>query len=230
MFRYSLFQGSIVKRPFGAVNVVFSTVSILIYSAGILVSFVVLLKVLILATNLFYQYRFPIDFIDDAGKFFLIYDGVRYSLINFIFEFPEKAAFTFLAICIWALVLTEVVKLLAMRIPAIGRLMYGPLAPLLSQEHNGTGIFTCFVLTKIADGNKRIMYAGYPEEVSLKGASTIDHIVIREPIKFYLRLGRDRPLSTLATSQPVSTATSSSYIYLSGNEIENVHFEGFYLS
>ncbi|MET1414213.1 hypothetical protein ABVF61_18210 [Roseibium sp. HPY-6] len=180
--------------------------------------------------NLVYPYKFPIEFIDDEGKFFLIYDAIRYSLINFIFEFPEKAVITFLAICIWALVLSEMVKTIAMRVMVIGRLMYGPLAPLMSREQNRTGIFTCFVLTKIADGNKRIMYAGYPEEVSLKGASTIDHIVIREPIKFYLRLGRDRPLSTLATSQPVSTATSSSYIYLSGDEIENVHFEGFYLS
>ncbi len=73
-----------------------------------------------------------------------------------------------------------------------------------------------------------MMYAGFPEEISLKGTNTIDHIVIKDPEKFYLKIDKTAPLSTFENARRISRSFSNSLLYISGDEIENVHFEGFY--
>ena len=105
--------------------------------------------------------------------------------------------------------------------------MYGPLAPFISRPE--TAFLTCFVLTKVSHENRRLVYAGYPTEISLREGSNIDHIILKDPDKFYLRLNRDMPKTNFEKARPISSlGRSQSTMYISGSEIENVHFEAFY--
>ncbi|EFO34311.1 conserved hypothetical protein [Roseibium sp. TrichSKD4] len=229
LFRLALFQGEIVKRPFPSPSSLWSAISILIYSASMFMLFFLVTNALLYLVNLVHPYEVPVSFADFDGVFYLFYEGARLKPLNFLYLYPHIAVVLSVVMAGFVIAAAYTARYLARKIQALGRVMYGPLAPLLAMEKKGAGIFTCFVLTKIADGNKRLMYAGYPAEVSLKDASTIDHIVLADPIKFYLKLGRDLPISSLPIAREVSSSASISHLYIAGSDIENVHFEGFYI-
>lgn len=85
------------------------------------------------------------------------------------------------------------------------------------------------MLTKVSNENRRLIYAGYPSEISLREGNNIDHIILSNPEKFYLLLSRDTPRTSFLRSRPISSqGFGQSVMFVSGSEIENVHFEGFY--
>ncbi len=105
--------------------------------------------------------------------------------------------------------------------------MYGPLASIMSPNY--VTFLTCFVLTKVSHENRRVIYAGFPTEISLREGNNIDHMVIANPEKFYLRLNRDTPKTSFDKARRMSAHEfSQGYMYVSGSEIENVNFDGFY--
>ncbi|TPM00993.1 hypothetical protein [Mesorhizobium sp. B2-3-10] len=105
--------------------------------------------------------------------------------------------------------------------------MYGSLAPFISKIQEP--LLTCFVLTKVINGNQRLMYAGLPKEISLGDGNNIDHLILEDPVKFYLRLNKEIPTTTFGKARPMSTqAFSQGHIFLRSSEIENIHFEAFY--
>lgn len=105
--------------------------------------------------------------------------------------------------------------------------MYGSLAPFISKIQDP--VLTCFVLTKVINNNQRLMYAGLPKEISLGDGNNIDHLILEDQVKFYLRLNKEIPTTTFGKARPMSTqAFSQGHIFVHSSEIENIHFEAFY--
>jgi hypothetical protein len=88
----------------------------------------------------------------------------------------------------------------------------------------------CFVLSKTGYENRQIVYMGKPSEVSFRDGSNIDHIVIKDPAKFYFRKNRKKVFTSLSDAELLANPGGvESFLYISGNEIDNVHFEGWYV-
>lgn len=189
------------------------------------------IKVLVWILNLVYPYEIPLGLAEFDSTLYIFDHNSdkdrRYGIVNFLIDFPKTSIIVFLAICATAVALALFVQFLSTRTTFVGRLLYGSLAPLLSRRN--VPVLTCFVLTKIGHENRRLMYAGFPTEISLREGNNIDHIIIQNPEKFYLKLNRQSPSTNFLTAKPISNHQfSESVIFVSGTEIENVHFEGFY--
>lgn len=235
IFRFSVYEGSQVKRPFFAGGTIYSSIAVLLYSVLIFLIFIAVTRLLIFGLNLVHSYEIPLGIAEFNGQLYIfdhhqwLAPNRRYEIINFLVSWPKTSIICFLAICAIAYVTALGVQWLSRRFMPIGRMMYGPLAPLLSTTR--TPVLTCFVLTKVSDTNRRLIYAGYPREISLKEGNNIDHIVLQNPEKFYLLLSRDNPRTSFLRSRPISSqGFSQSFMFVSGSEIENVHFEGFYFA
>lgn len=227
IFRYAVYQGSLVKRPFFASSTIYSSISVILYSSFIFILFFVICKSAAWLVSCFNGYRIPLNVVEFNSTLYIFHQSRRYEIVNFIVNFPYISIALFTGICLVAFGSAIGVQKMARRIRLIGRLMYGPLAPMISRKD--TALLTCFVLTKISHENRRLMYAGYPSEISLREGNNIDHIIIENPEKFYLKLNREYPASSFSKARRLSVhGFGESYIYVSGTEIENVHFEGFY--
>lgn len=227
IFRYSLYHGTRIKRPFLGSSTIYSSIAVLLYSAFVFIIFTLIVRVLIWIYNFFSTYDLKVVPVEFNGHMYIFYGAKRFEIINFIVEYQTINIVLFVIICTLAFVIAKVVQYLGTFFPVISRFLYGPLSDMLLTRD--TPLITCFVLTKIIHEKKRMMYAGFPEEISLREGNNIDHIIIRNPEKFYLRLNERWPSSTFTNSRPISTQTySKNLLYISGAEIENVHFEGFY--
>lgn len=227
IFRYSVYHGSLVKRPFFASNTIYSTIAVILYSVAILIVSYLMSRLIIYVAGYFWTVSFPFSIVEFNNRLYIFHEKRRYEIVNFVVNFPISTIIFFSSMCFVAFASAKCVQYTGKKYLFIGRLMYGPLAPIISRS--ATELITCFVLTKISHENRRLIYAGYPSEISLGEGNNIDHIIINNPEKFYLRLGRTHPSSSFKNSRSISTLTySQSYIYISASQIENVHFEGFY--
>lgn len=229
IFRYTLYNDSIVRRPIYASSTIYTSVEIIMYSVIIFIFYTLLCYFCVFIFNyIFWDYDIPVEFVEFNRNLYIFHNNRRYEIVNFITNYKFTSFILFFTICVFAFLFAIGVQKLSRKINIFGRFMYGPLSPLLSRQD--TAIITCFVLTKIVHENRRLMYAGYPKEVSLRDGSNIDHIIIDNPAKFYIRINRDRPTTTFVKSKPISNVGvfGESIMYISGPEIENVHFEAFY--
>lgn len=232
IFRFSVYEGSQVRRPFFSGNTIYSSIAVLLYSVLIFVTFITLIRIVMWVVNCFSTYAIPLGLAEFNGSLYIFDHAVdagktrRYEIVNFLINFPKTAIICFGLICLTAYVAAYFCRLMSTRSILVAKLMYGPLAPLLSK--GDTALITCFVLTKVTHENRRLVYAGYPTEICLREGSNIDHIILANPEKFYLRLNRDYPRTSFQKSRPISSHVGESYIFVSGSEIENVHFEAFY--
>lgn len=194
--------------------------------------YILLLQLVIYFTNMLgHPIRFGIAEFNDTIYFFD--DGLnynrRFTIINFLINYPIRAVSSFLLACLLSYLLARHIQDLSRRIDIIGRMMYGPIYPMLSQK--GAPFLTCFVLTKISNGDKRIMYCGFPEEICLREGNNIDHIILSDPEKFYMTFGDPLPSTNFGSARRISTQElSRGQMFVSGSEIENVHFESFYFT
>lgn len=226
IFRYSVYHGSQIKRPFLSSNTIYSSITIILYSMIIFIFYIVLFKTLLALSWWLFGSINHFTIVEFNSQLYIFQDKRRYEIINFAVNFPIITIVSVIVICLMSYLLAISVQFLSLKISLIGRLMYGPLAPLLAQGE--ATLLTCFVLTKVTHENRRLIYAGYPTEISLREGNNIDHIIIENPEKFYLKLNVQKPTSSFLQARPISTHDySQSYIYISGTEIENVHFEGF---
>lgn len=233
IFRYCLYQGSLVKRPFFASSTIYSSIAVILYSTVVFIAFFLLVRTgAYLFNKYIHVYQIPVGIAEFNGNLYIfnnrLYQGRRYEIINFLIAYPFVSIIFFIAICSLSWLLAVATRKLSLRFQVVGRMMYGPLAALLSRPK--ATILTCFVLSKVSDGNKRLVYAGFPSEISLREGNNIDHIILQNPEKFFMSLSpRDAPKTSFQRARPISTiGYSRNYMYISGSEIENVHFEGFY--
>jgi hypothetical protein len=161
---------------------------------------------------------------DINGTIYVVIDHDAYSVFNYIVSFPLRVLLYLFLMVVVSVLVAFAFRVLARYFRSVGRLLFGPLAPILSDSP--ADLLTCFVLTKIQYQNRRMIYAGYPIEVNLKDGSNIDHIVLENPEKFYLRLNTSQPISSYDNARTISTLGAMSLMYISGRDIENVHFEG----
>lgn len=200
------------------------------YSAVIFVTFSTFCAFAVWLFNLIcWDYDIPVQFVEFNNKLYIFHNTRRYEIVNFVVNFKLTSTIVFFSICLFALALAFLTQYLSRKINIVGRYMYGPLSPLLSKQD--LAIITCFVLTKVTVENRRLMYAGYPKEVSLRDGSNIDHIILESPVKFYLRLNKDFPTTSFGKARAISNVQGGfgqNVMYISGPEIENAHFEAFY--
>lgn len=233
IFRYAAYEGSPVRRPFFAGGTIYSSIAVLLYSIVVFIIFWFVVALGVGVINLFHNYRIPLRIVEFNGVMYIFDNSIphpnnrRFELTNFLFSYPVHSALIFLGVATTALLSAYGVQWLSRRSRIVGRLMYGPLAPFISKIQEP--VLTCFVLTKVVDGNQRLMYAELPKEISLGDGNNIDHLILEDPVKFYLRLNKQFPTTTFDKARPMSTqAFSQGHIFVRSSEIENIHFEAFY--
>ena len=227
MFRYLIYLNSVVKRPIDTGNFIFVVVNALAISFLLqLISVVIFLGSAKISSYLGeYSYTIRIDVIQ--SEFYIIYNSHKTTAEEFIVKQFGFVTWYFVILAITTWLSAVIVAYLAGRDKRIGRLLYGPLANFISGP-SGALVYA-FVLTKIQDGKNRVIYMGYLEEIALKDGSNIDHIVLADPIKFYFRMNQRMPVTTYNNARNVSSYSSqNNAMYISGLEIENVHFDQFY--
>lgn len=229
IFRFTVYSNSIVKRPLGSGNLIHITVSILTLSVLIqIISFFVFWLLSSLASSgLEYTYKISITEFDE--KIYIFYNNTKFTITKFIFEHYLIS----LAYLVVLLGISSLLGLLftfaAKRYVPVGRLLFGQLAQILSGQV--FPVLPCFILTKICHENKRIVYSGFVAEVALRDGSNIDHIVLQNSEKFYFKINQRSVETTFFKSQSLSRDTNSygGLLYVSGDEIENIHFDQYYL-
>lgn len=173
-------------------------------------------------------YHVPIlSFAERSGVLYIFFNGLEYTLPNFIVVYLGYVLVYGFFVCVIAYLLARTLRAFANRFESVGRLLYGSLASLISSLD--VPLITCFALSKITYEDKQVLYAGVPVEIGLKEGSKIDYIVLEAPAKFYLRFEKKQPQSTFSNARELSPGPNArGFLYISGEDIENVHFEGWY--
>lgn len=224
LFRVAVFYRSIIKRPFSSSNSIYISIVIIFFSLGIHIIAYLLFRIAIRSVNRIFDTDYQFRVIYDNATMFILNNSLRFEAIQYFIRHQLYALIYFAWVIAVSLIAAEIVWRLSFRIRPIGRLLYGSLAPLI---HRNSDFVTCFVLTKITHERKRVAYAGFTNELSLKEGNNIDHIVIEGPAKFYLKLNEKWPKSTIENAREISLDPETiGLMYISGTEIENVHFEG----
>lgn len=230
IFRFSLYEGSPVRRPFLASGTLYSSIAVILYSTMIFTLTISILQInTYIANEIGNGIRFGIAELNDIVYIFddHLQENRRFTIANFLINYPMRTVAMFSLVCLLAYVLARTVQRLSRQIGLIGRMMYGPIYPMLSQK--GAPFLTCFVLTKVGHDKQRLMYCGYPEEICLREGNNIDHIILSDPEKFYMVFDDPVPTTTFGEARRVSRQEQSrGQMFVSGSEIENVHFESFY--
>ncbi len=228
LFRHSLYHGTLIKRPFYSSTTIYSSIAVLLYSLIVFILYIGLIKILIFIWNkIFPHYDLKTVLVEFNGTLYLFVGTRRYELINYIVNYPIISIILFICMCALAVVIAKTIQKIAKYLKFASRYLYGPLSTIMMRDN--PSLITCFVLTKINHDRKRLMYAGFPEEISLREGNNIDHIVISNPEKFYIKLNDRQPITTINSSRSISSSElSTNIMYINGAEIENVHFEGFY--
>jgi hypothetical protein len=231
VFRFSIYHQSLVRRTFVGGNAIYSTIEVILLSVIVHLAFILLGSLLVLATFSIFGRAASLPQLSESQGDLIVTWGTSpsVSLTTFFLSNPMIALAYFVATMLIAYFLGQASRRVANWSKSLAKVLYGPIAPLASKDK--TTIITCFVLTKIEDDHRRVMYQGLPREICLGEGNNIDHIVLMNPEKFYLKFDVDAPTTTRGKARPISSyAEGNGFLYISGGEIENVHFEGFYFS
>lgn len=228
MFRFFIYSETPVRRSLNYSNTIYVVIMVLLYAIFINVTSMLIWNFVTKLIRHCFGWDYVVKIKEAGSNISLHIAGVDHTYFGFIDKYPVLS----IAYSIWSLViayaLAKLVLALSERWMPLGRVMYGPLAPLLSSRHDE--LFTCHVLTKVQEKNRRVMYQGFPVEVILKNGSNIDHIVIKNPEKFYMKINSqgNAPTTTRESSVSIGDGVLNGLIYISGNDIENVYFESWY--
>lgn len=227
IFRYVIYIDNIVKRPVSSGNIVHITVSILTISVILQTLSIFLFIALIKIGPYLFSYDLLLYIKEQNNSYSIIYNYEMFSLSKFILNHYLVSLSYVVLIFSVAIFSAILFGFLARRNRYVGGLLFGQLSSILSEGKNTS--LSGFVLTKISNGHKHIMYSGFVAEVAFKDGSDIDHIVLRFSEKFYFKMNPKYPGTTFLKSRPVSdNPLSSGLMYISGAEIENVHFDHYH--
>jgi len=228
LFRYTVYIDSIVKRPWGTGNALYITVNVLTVSLFLqIVAFFIFWFFSWLFSNIF-SYSYDLGLVVFADKTYIFYNHHRFSITSFLINHFGISLAYFFILTIVTIVMAKALFYFARRYEYAGRFIFGQLASIL--KDTTSPIVPCFVLTKMCNGKDRLVYMGFIAEVALKDGSKIDHIVLSAPEKFYFRMNQRMPVTTYKNARSVSSFPySPSLMYISGEEIENVHFDQYYI-
>jgi len=222
IFRYSLYHQSIVKRAVLASNAIYSSILLVMFSLGIHLSALMLIFVTIKTVCLFGWANINISATADSNVLLTLgetsYKALEIPYLIYV------APIYFGATVGLSYFIAQFISALARSYSFFSRLLYGPFGLLFTSSR--ITVLTAFVLTNISYENRRVIYAGYAAEIGLKDGSKIDYMVLNFPHKFYLRLNQRLPTTSFEKSTPVSRdPTVPGSLFISGDEIENVHIE-----
>lgn len=227
IFRYAVYFNSIVKRPLSSGNAVHIIISVLTLSIILQIISIFLFWLISDLASWGFRYNYDLGVAEFNSKLFIFYNNTRHNPINFVLQHYFIALSYFITVLFTTLLSALAFGYIARQSDIIGRLLFGPLAHIMVDPISP--VVQCFVLTKISHEKNRIMYGGYAIEIALKDGSNIDHIVLEDPDKFYFRMNQRMPVTTFSQSRRISHSLSSGVLYISGDEIENVHFDQFYI-
>lgn len=229
IFRSALYWMASVRRAFFGISTIYSSIAVIFFALTIHV-------VMLLGSALFvmvaqsngWPARLPLAFERDGELLVAWPNQDAQNLTSFVLSEPLMfCAYLALAIAV-ALILAWLVRAAADRWAAIGRALYGPIAQMIAARK--TSVITCFVVTKIQYQSKNLAYAGWPQEISLREGNNIDHVVLRNPEKFFVKLNEAVPITSYNKARPLSSmSTGDTYLYLDKTDFHNVHFEAYSL-
>lgn len=217
-----------MKRPIGSGNVVHIVISILTLSIVVQVLGAILFLLISELAEYLFSYNYSLGIREYRGRLYIYYNYVFSNVTNFVASHYIISFLYFVTIISTSILSALVFSAAARRFEWVGRILFGPLAPIMVDPI--LPVIQCFVLTKIINSKDRLIYAGYAIEVALTDGSNIDHIVLENPEKFYFRMDDDLPRTTFDKAIPVNGGEQyGGLLYISGDEIENVHFDHFYI-
>jgi hypothetical protein len=218
VFRFCLFHGSIVKRPFYTSGSIYASITMVMFAIFIHVSVFVTLRLALFIAENWFSYSLDFGIVEFNGSIYLFYKKARYEVISFISRFPVVSSIYFFVIIISGYIAASIIRYIANKTGLFSSILYGPLAPILASKKEVALI--CFVLSRVSHENRQVIYMGVPSEISFKDGSNVDHIVIEDPAKFYLRKNRQNLSTSFDDIEPLSgQAAAQSYLYISGTEI-----------
>lgn len=224
IFRFAVFLGSPIKRPVSSGNSLFYSITIVFFSVTIhIISYVIFIAIILPLINLYPNNDFNLSITQFGGVLYIFENNKKFTILKFLIDHNVYSISYFLYTIQISGLLAYLSKELSFRSNSFGRLLYGPLAPLINTNFD---ILTCFVLTKINHEERHVAYAGFAIEISLKDGSNIDHVVLQDPEKFFIKMIGNWPKTTFNHSRMIASEYSSTgLMYISGEDIQNVHFE-----
>jgi hypothetical protein len=220
LFKFFIYQASIIKKPILGDNALHATVSILVYSSAAVAP--ALISLTLLAPGFHTWYSRPHADPIQISVFKLAEDQIKLGM--------DLSAFIhviglWMVACVVAIFLGNAVRHAASRSLTVRKMLFGPLASLY--KSNRINLPTAYVLTKQQFDDRRLMYAGHAEEIGLGSGSNIEYIVIRTPHKFFLKLSGEKPMTTFDLASPMGNPKQTNILFLSKENIENIHFQDY---
>ena len=221
--KFTIYQRSIIKRPIIDANVFYSTISILIYSSIVLTPAMILMVfALYYGPNLHHLITYPHSQPSAISASKLLFDQYQGGM--------NLAADIHLAglwglSCWFAYLIGSIARAAASRGYYFRSMLYGPLANLY--KSNSINVPAAFIVTKIEFKERRVMYAGFAEEIGLGNGATIEYIVLKAPQKFYMKLDGNNPSTTFRSATAVGSPTTTNLMFISKEDIENIHFQDY---
>jgi hypothetical protein len=223
LFKFFIYQASIIKRPIFSDNALYSTVAILVYSSAAVAAALIFIT---LFATLFHDWH-PRPHNDPVqiSVFRLAEDQFKLGM--------DLSAFLhvvglWIASCITAILLGFAVRASASHSLTVRRMLFGPLASLY--KSSTINIPFAFVLSKLQFEERNLMYAGVAEEIGLGTGSNIEYIVLRTPQKFFLKMSGKKPLTSLDQASSIGNLKQTNFLFLSKENFSNIHFEDYAFS
>lgn len=226
IFRAALYHGTIVRRDFFSSNPALFFVSIIFYASFVALSAAFICWLTLAALRATDWYHLHIYAFQASSNLYIVFSGQTYYATTFIAEYAHVVIIYFLYVCIVAFIMSKSIRNISPYSNSIGRVIYGPLERFLNTKADV--FLISFVLSKIEHNGKRIVYGGLPTEIGFKGGNDIEYVVLTHAVKFFLKLGGDNPATTFQQLRHLDNPKSltAGILYISGDEIENVHFQG----
>lgn len=226
VFRLIIYNGVPVKRPFASSNTIYISISIVVISACVHLINLLLWSGVGLLSGIVPGLGDTPKLIEFASSYYIFHDNHRHSLTGFLLEHTMWLYTYLMALASITYTSAKLFGFMASRYRSVGNLIYGPITALIDRRNRQ--FFECYVVTKTCHEGGLVVYMGNPAEIGLKDGSNIDHIVIRNPQKFFMDLTRDVPITNADAMRPVgSTKSAPGLLYLSGNDIDDVHFQSY---
>ena len=206
LFRFFIYQASIIKRPILGDNALYSTVTILVYSSAAVA--VAVVSITLFAT-MFHDWH-PRPHNDPVQISVLRLAEDQFKLGMDLMAFLHLVGLWVVS-CVTALLLGLAVRASASHSLTVRRMLFGPLASLY--KSSTINIPFAFVLSKLQFEERSLMYAGVAEEIGLGTGSNIEYIVLRTPQKFFLKMSGKKPLTTLNQASSIGNLKQTNFLF-----------------
>lgn len=226
VFRYAVYANTLVKRPIAAGNIIHAVASILLISIILQISSILIFWLVLHWSSEIFKYNSSISFSEFNEVFYIFLNNQRYTPVNFLVN-HYWISLSYLSFSFFITILfSYFFQLMARKTKYFGHILFGPLREIF--QDTTEPIVACFIVTKICYNSKRLVYFGAISEISLRDGNHIDHLVLNESSKFYLKLNESTPKTTFYNSSTFGSS-SGGLLYVSGSEIENVFFDPYYI-